>query len=240
MVWYYKLCNGCKINSNLAEKAVNKNTIHKIISDFDVKAIPPFFDLEKYEADYEVSRHLFKALRIRYIVKSEVKHPEKAIYVNFHKKYFSVSIFRKVIAVKKEIFQDDYQNYDAVEDIYNKLQLICKNKEYIADDELIFDKLDGQIEKYSEFKGIKYLNSDDYNEKKELFWVIHTQLVNLEKDGKIAREKGKKPINYLQQIIENDGPEFCYTIKFRPIWNDMREYQIGVCVRGEPLLKKLK
>lgn len=219
---------------------MKNSTILEIIHEFDAKVIPPFFDLEKYETDYEISRHLFKALRIGYIEKSEVKHPEKAIYINFYKKYFSVSIFRKGISVEKEIFRDNYQNYEAVEDIYNKLKSVCKNKDNIADDELIFDKLDVQIEKYSKFKSFEYLNSNDYNEKRKLFWVIHAQLVDLEKDGKIAREKDKKPINYLRQIIENDGPEFCYTIKFSPIWNDMREYKIGVFVRGEPLLKKLK
>lgn len=211
---------------------MNKNTILEIIHDFDTHIMPTFFDLEKYETDFEVSRHMFKSLRIGYIEKAEISHPEKAIYINFHKKFFSISIFNKTITVEKEIFRDDYQNFDTVEDIYKRIKLICQNKDNYLYDELIFNELDNQI--------VKFANLNEYNEKTKLFCEMYAQLVDMEKTGKIVREKGKKPISYLRQIIDNDGSEFCYTIKFKPIWNDKREYQVGVCVRGDPLLRKIK
>lgn len=111
-----------------------KDPILTIIHDFDTKVIPNFFDLEEYETDYEISRHLGKALRIGYIKKEEICHPEKAIYINFKKKYFSVSAFRKSKTVEKNIFKDDYQNYDSIEDIYNNLLSICKNIDSVLED----------------------------------------------------------------------------------------------------------
>lgn len=101
-----------------------------------------------------------------------------------------------------------------------------------SDDILLLDKLDGQIEKYNKAR--------DFNEKRLLYKEIYDQILNLEIGGKIARERTKKPISYLWQILDNDGPEYCYTIKFWPIWDNNRKYEIGVCVRGDPLVRKIK
>ncbi len=110
---------------------MNKDIILTIIHDFDTKSIPDFFDLKEYETDYEISRRFVKWLRIGYIKKQEIKHPEKAIYINFKRKYFSISIFRKSIMIEKDIFRDDYQNYDTIEEVYQKLLSICRNKEFV-------------------------------------------------------------------------------------------------------------
>ncbi|MCH5159729.1 MAG: hypothetical protein J1F66_02635 [Clostridiales bacterium] len=109
-----------------------KNPILTIIHDFDTKTIPVFFDLKEYETDYEISRHFAKSLRIGYIKKEDISHPEKAIYINFKKKIFFVSVFRKSIAIEKSIFKDDYQNYDSIEDVYKKLLLVCKNNDSLS------------------------------------------------------------------------------------------------------------
>lgn len=106
-----------------------KDPILTIIDDFDTKSMPDFFDLKEYETDYEISRHFMKALRIGYIKKEEIDCPWEAIYINFKRKYFSITIFRKSIMIEKDIFRDDYQNYATIEEVYQKLLLICKNKD---------------------------------------------------------------------------------------------------------------
>lgn len=211
----------------------NSDRILAIINDFDKKVIPDFFDLEKYETDYEISRHFIKSLRIGYIKKEEIEKPQKAIYINFNKKYFSISAFPNSIMIEKIIFQDYYQNYDSISDVYKKVLLICKNKDSVLDDaSLLFDKLDEHIARYNKL-------SNSINEKWTLYNEIYTQIINLEIEGKIASEHTKKPISYLQDILNNDGPEYSYVIKFWQIWDYSRKYEIGVCVRGEPILRKL-
>ena len=112
-----------------------------------------------------------------------------------------------------------------------KRKKAVSNNDVALEDILLFDELDGQIEKYNKLS--------DYLEKRTLYKEIYAQIVKLETDGKIARERKKKPISYLEQILQNDGPEYIYTIKFWPIWDNKRKYEIGVCVRGNPLLRKL-
>ncbi len=116
-------------------------------------------------------------------------------------------------------------------DFFKKKKAVSNN-DFALEDVLLFDKLDEQIEKYNKLK--------DFNSKWILYEEIYAQIVNLEIVGKIKRERTKKPISYLKQILVNDGPEYCYIIQFWPIWDKKRKYKIGVCVRGEPLLKKLQ
>ncbi len=109
---------------------MNNDIILKIIHDFDAKAITDFFDLKEYETDYEISRHFVKWLRIGYIKKEERNNPRKAIYINFKRKYFSISVFSKSMIMEKEIFRDYYQNYNTNEEVYQKLLSICENKDF--------------------------------------------------------------------------------------------------------------
>lgn len=113
-----------------------------------------------------------------------------------------------------------------------KKKKVVSNNDISLDDILLFDKLDVLIEKYNKVR--------DFNAKWSLYREIYAQIVNLETSGKIAKAKTKKPISYLQQILDNDGPEYSYTIKFWPIWDNKRKYEIGVCVRGNPLVRKIK
>lgn len=105
------------------------------------------------------------------------------------------------------------------------------------DDVLIFDKLDKQIKKYNRMRDRRMR---DRISKGEFFWKLYDQIVELENNGKIAREPGKKPISYLKELGYNDGPEYLYIIKFWPIWDKNRKYEISLCVRAEfPIIKKL-
>ena len=47
-------------------------------------------------------------------------------------------------------------------------------------------------------------------------------------------------ISYLKEIMANDGPEYALIIEFYSKSFPKRKYRIGVCVRGEPLIEKIK
>ena len=81
--------------------------------------------------------------------------------------------------------------------------------------------------------------SDEFRKYNGLFWELYDAALEFEKCGKIKREPGKKSIGYLKEILENDGPEYCYTIEFQTIGEAENRYRIGVCVRGWPLLEKV-
>ena len=70
-----------------------------------------------------------------------------------------------------------------------------------------------------------------------LYKSIYERLLELEKDGEIVREPGKKGLGYLHELLMNDGPEFCYTIVFWHKNESARKYKIGVCIRGLPICK---
>lgn len=72
-----------------------------------------------------------------------------------------------------------------------------------------------------------------------LFWQIFDALVEMENEGEIVIEPNKKCISYLRDILENDGPEYSYTIIFWHSEDTNKRYKIGVCVRGLPIVKKI-
>ncbi len=81
--------------------------------------------------------------------------------------------------------------------------------------------------------------SEAFRKYNGLFWELYDAALEFEKSGKINIEPGKKSIGYLKKILENDGPEYCYTIEFRPIGEKEERYRIGVCVRGWPILERV-
>lgn len=81
--------------------------------------------------------------------------------------------------------------------------------------------------------------SEEFRKYNGLFWELYDVVLEFEKDGKINKEPGKKSIGYLKEILENDGPEYSYTIEFRPGDENEERYRIGVCVRGWPILEKV-
>ncbi len=118
--------------------------------------------------------------------------------------YYSISII--IYLQQAEIRRDVIGLFD-----FFKKKKAVSNKDLASEDVLFFDKLDEQIAKYNELK--------DFDSKWLLYEEIYAQIVNLESIGKIKRERTKKPISYLKQILVNDGPEFCYVIQFWPIWD---------------------
>lgn len=105
----------------------------------------------------------------------------------------------------------------------------------LIEEKKLFDKLDEMIkQKNKNYEKLKKSNSLFTN-----FFEIHKYVCELEEKEKIITDN-KKPIKYLEEILINDGPEYLLVIKFHSKTFTNRKYKIGVCVRGEPLIEKVK
>lgn len=82
------------------------------------------------------------------------------------------------------------------------------------------------------------ISHKDFEKIWETFLRIHRIIVELYRNEKIHIYAGDCEFDYLLQIIENDGPEYLAIIIFNT--DDNNFYEIGVCVRGKPLYKKIK
>ncbi len=97
-----------------------------------------------------------------------------------------------------------------------------------------FDKLDLMINEYNS------LDCDEIMRKYEYFSNCLSYVTQLEEDNMIVKFKNKKyNISYLKTILDNDGPEYALTIGFNNPYKSKEIYEIGVCVRGTPLLRKI-
>jgi len=99
---------------------------------------------------------------------------------------------------------------------------------------LKFDKLDLMVNEYNS------IDCNDFMRKYEYFLKCLSYVIQLERDGMLVKCKNKKyNISYLKTILDNDGPEYALTIRFYNPCKNKEIYEIGVCVRGTPLLKKM-
>lgn len=98
---------------------------------------------------------------------------------------------------------------------------------------LYIDELNEKIRKYNSIK------ENHSVEQWSMFKEIFNLLLVLDEKKIIISDAKKKKISYLMDILENDGPEYAYIIDFSSALNDKDKYQIGVCVRGAPLIKKI-
>ncbi|MGY3819016.1 hypothetical protein ACWOA7_07525 [Gemella morbillorum] len=99
---------------------------------------------------------------------------------------------------------------------------------------LKFEKLDQIIKEYNSF------GKDVCVEKQCCYFEECVHYVSqLEQEGVIIKTKGKEyNISYLMDIMVNDGPEYALVIGFFNPYDETTSYEMGVCVRGRPLLKK--
>jgi hypothetical protein len=101
-----------------------------------------------------------------------------------------------------------------------------------------FETIEQEIEKLNKIKiNANYTNRERYH---SLYNTIYEALLELEKEGGIVTEPGKKGLSYLRELLINDGPEFSYTINFWKPGNPANTYKIGVCIRGIPICKPEK
>ena len=100
---------------------------------------------------------------------------------------------------------------------------------------LKFKKLDQMVKEYNSF------GKDVFVAKQFCYFEECVDYVSqLEQEGVIIKTKGKEyNISYLMDIMVNDGPEYALVIGFFNPYDETTSYEIGVCVKGRPLLKKI-
>lgn len=99
-----------------------------------------------------------------------------------------------------------------------------------------FILLNSMIKEYNSLNEKKdFLNQYQY------FLKCLDYVTLLEEKNVLIKYKNKKyNIAYLKSILENDGPEYALVISFSSIYEEKVVYEIGVCVRGTPLLRVQK
>ncbi len=101
-----------------------------------------------------------------------------------------------------------------------------------------FEALEEDITQLNRIKpNANYASRDRY---KDLYKSIYERQLEMENSGRIELETGKKGLAYLQELLLNDGPEFCYTIVFWEKGHAGKKYKIGVCIRGLPICKPVE
>ena len=107
-----------------------------------------------------------------------------------------------------------------------------QNKETVVN--LKFKKLDQMVKKYNSFgKDVCVAKQFCY------FWECVDYVSQLEQEGVIMKTSGKEHnISYLKDVMVNDGPEYALVIGFFNPYDETALYEMGVYVRGRPLLKK--
>ena len=214
----------------------NKSFIDEILEDFKEKRIKPFFDLEHYETDFEIS-DFHKSLRIGYINKQTMNDPNSAFYIDFGKRGFELwcRSYSTQLLSKGTLIKDTYEQYHSVQEIYERITTIINNLDSFLNDMKTFEKIDFLLKEYNK---PRYRRLKNVEETLSLFWEIHTLFVGLETDKKLIVE-GEYPLSYMKTLLNNDGPEFVYIVNCYYIWNIKIKYTLGVCVRGRPLAKHL-
>ena len=102
-------------------------------------------------------------------------------------------------------------------------------------DTMDFENLEKDIAQLNRINtNANYTSRDRYC---ALYKSIYERLLEMESNGDIVLEPGKKGLAYLQELLMNDGPEFSYTIVFWHKSDAARKYKIGVCIRGLPICK---
>lgn len=101
---------------------------------------------------------------------------------------------------------------------------------------MLFNQIEEKIDELN--KITPNSSKSAYSQYINLFWEIYNQLIDMENAKEIIIEPNKKHISYLKELLENDGPEYCYTIVFWSKDDSKRRYKIGVCVRGLPIIIK--
>lgn len=168
-----------------------------------------------------------------FVEKSDVIYVQyKHKHVGFH---FS-NIFRYFKKIKRSKYSfEKLKNKKDVELVFDNKKLIFGNIDQLNEEKQLFDELDFMIKYYQKTKK-KDPNKYTW---KCYFWDVHKYVCELEQNSKIITNN-KKSISYLKDIMANDGPEYALIIEFYSKSFPKRKYRIGVCVRGEPLIEKIK
>jgi len=92
-------------------------------------------------------------------------------------------------------------------------------------------EIDEMVMQYSQLKG-----HEDFLQKWDFFWKCHTVIANMALEKKLFIFAGDCDFPYLRTLIDQDGPEYSAVIIFGTDAEHL--YEIAVCVRGTPILRK--
>lgn len=95
----------------------------------------------------------------------------------------------------------------------------------------ISQELDEMVSQYNDIP-----EKNDFRKKWDYFWSCHAAICAMSQEGKLILLAGDCDFPYLKTLIDQDGPEYSALIIFGADTEHL--YQIGVCVRGTPLLRK--
>lgn len=108
----------------------------------------------------------------------------------------------------------------------------CSEEAYVNSK---FETLDLMVNEYNSIDG-----NISFDRKYGYFMECLAYVIKLEQEGVIVKHcNGEYNISYLKDILYNDGPEYSLTIGFFNPYRKTLSYEIGVCVRGTPLLKRI-
>lgn len=98
-----------------------------------------------------------------------------------------------------------------------------------------FEILDFMVNEYNSIDG-----STSFDRKYDYFMECLDYVIQLDQEDIIVKHRnGEYNISYLKDILYNDGSEYSLTIGFFNPYKKKSSYEIGVCVRGTPLLKRM-
>ena len=96
-------------------------------------------------------------------------------------------------------------------------------------------KRKSKIEKTLDRLAVKYRFAS-YSRKADFWWKIYQVVGDFLKAEELTIHSGD--FDYLKLLAENDGPEQFATVVLQV--NSTAFYEMGICIRGNPIFKKLK
>lgn len=148
---------------------------------------------------------------------------------------FKILDIEKYLTNKNRYFGRRNKNIFTSSEIFQgSLSPLSKNSPSLPSEEHIetIKLLDNYVKDYNLMK------DKDYKKQFDTFFGINEEIISLHKLDKIRIYAGDCLFSYFKSIIENDGPEYAAIIIFTVTGKEF--YMSGVCVRGKPLLKKVK
>ena len=97
--------------------------------------------------------------------------------------------------------------------------------------------LDECVVLYNAFVGKKCSTINPHESIYPLFWKCQEALCYWYKEEKVTIYAGECEFEYLKTLLYSDGPEYAVRIIFTT--DNKNFYQIAVCVRGKPMLRKI-
>ena len=193
---------------------------------------------ELIEFEVEDNRLIINGKNVLPLSEETIIFSDDQDYINMFFKtediIYNLVIVNRTNAIDELILLLKSNNYNVSDvDIFASENIERNERLYIYEVKQTFERLDKMIKKYNS------ISQRDFMKKYEYFQETYKYIISLLDANLIQSDSKKKSLSYLQEILDNDGPEYSYTINFSPVHDTTVIYEIGVCVRGVPLLRKI-